>query len=67
MLQALEAFQPDDTSATPTAQTTAAGEDSKDAIVVALRKNEVTTKAPRDALFLAVHVILQEVGECFVA
>lgn len=58
MLQALETFTPED-AATAT-QTPV--DDSKDAVVVALRAKEVTTKAPRDALFLAVHGILRETG-----
>ncbi|KAJ0412848.1 hypothetical protein ATCC90586_002478 [Pythium insidiosum] len=64
MRDALDAFertrQEGASTTTPLGQQSS--DDSNDTIVVALRTKDVTTRAPRDALFLAVHAILLETG-----
>ncbi|TMW62881.1 hypothetical protein Poli38472_005499 [Pythium oligandrum] len=62
MQNALEGFDMRDEASTATPSTQQQSDDSNDSIVVTLRTKDVTTKAPRDALFLAVHAILLETG-----
>ncbi|GLD95374.1 hypothetical protein PINS_up004018 [Pythium insidiosum] len=65
MRHALDDFERSRQQALATSASTHASQssdDSNDTIVVALRTKDVTTQAPRDALFLAVHAILLETG-----